>query len=324
MKDLISIIVPIYNVEQYLNKCINSILSQSYNNLEIILVNDGSKDNCAKICDYYSAKDKRVKVIHKENRGLSDARNVGIDNATGKYISFIDSDDYISKYFIETLYKTLTDNDADVVECEYLNVDNDNEETEINISSLNDKIEIYTSNQMLNKIYSKDGIINTIACNKLYKKELFTNIRYPIGKIHEDEATTYKILYKSKKNIIIRKKLYFYRNNPNSITKRKFNLKRLDIIDVLKERIYFFEERNEIELRDKTIKTYLFTLIYMYWNCKKYINDLTIDKQKEFLKEYRIYYRIVIKSKYISIKSKLAIFFRLFFPNIYGIIFIRN
>ena len=322
MDDLISIIVPVYNVEQYLNKCINSILSQSYHNLEIILVDDGSTDNCPQICDEYSLKDIRIKVIHKKNGGLSDARNVG--NAKGKYIAFIDSDDYISKYFIEVLYKSLVNNDSDLSECDYLNVENDNEEVQIDINNINGLMENYTGNEMLNNLYSNDGVINVIACNKLYKKKLFSDIRYPTGKIHEDEGTTYKLLYKVKKATIIRKKLYYYRNNPNSITRKEFNIKRLDILDILKDRILFFESHDETELRDKTIKAYLYTLINLYWKCKKYLNKTTKHKQRELLKEYKLYYKIVIKSKYISIKSKFVALFILLFPNLYGIIFYNS
>lgn len=324
MNDLISIIIPIYNVEKYLKHCINSVIRQTYSNIEIILVDDGSTDNCRKICDDFKILDSRVKVIHKENGGLSDARNIGIDNSSGKYIAFLDSDDYISKYYIEVLYNSLINNESDLSECDYLEVDNDNEEINLNINNMNRYTYNYTGIEMLNNLYSTDAVINVIACNKLYKKELFDNIRYPKGKIHEDEATTYKIFYKIKKATIVRVKLYFYRKNPNSITRKEFNLNRLVILEILKDRIDFFELNKEFELRDKTIKMYLDTLIRLYWKCKKNLNYETKWTRKKLIKEYRANYNAIIMSKYIKAKSKLVMLFKLFFPNIYGIIFFRN
>lgn len=204
MEELISVIVPIYNVEKYLNKCIESIINQSYSNLEIILVDDGSKDSSGIMCDSYILKDKRIKVIHKENGGLSDARNVGLDKAKGEYIVFIDSDDWIDEKMIEILYNIIKKNNSDISICDYFLAYNEEIQTQkedieiINLSNI----------EALKTIYDKDlGVCMIVAWNKLYKRNLFKDdIRYPYGKIHEDEFTTYKLLYKAKKNIIYKSK----------------------------------------------------------------------------------------------------------------------
>ena len=207
MEELISVIVPIYNVEKYLNKCIESIINQSYSNLEIILVDDGSKDSSGIMCDSYILKDKRIKVIHKENGGLSDARNVGIDKAKGEYIVFIDSDDWIDEKMIEILYNIIKKNNSDISICDYFLAYNEEIQTQkedieiINLSNI----------EALKKIYDKDlGVCMIVAWNKLYKRNLFKDdIRYPYGKIHEDEFTTYKLLYKAEKISYTKQKMYY-------------------------------------------------------------------------------------------------------------------
>ena len=197
----ISVIVPIYKVEKYIHRCIDSIINQTYKNLEIILVDDGSPDSCPRICDEYAKKDKRIKVIHKENGGLSDARNKGVDIATGDYIAFVDSDDYIHPNMYEVLIYELEKNNSDIALCKYKIV---YEKSKIK-TEIDGKFEVYSLNnlQALDSMYGKDGVDFIVAWNKLYKKDLFNKIRYPVGKIHEDEYTTYKLLFASKNVIYI-------------------------------------------------------------------------------------------------------------------------
>lgn len=300
MNEVISVIVPIYNVEQYLDKCINSILNQTYKNIEVILVDDGSPDNCGRICDNYSKKDSRIKVIHKENGGLSDARNVGIDNANGKYICFVDSDDYIENRYIELLYKAIKENNVDIAQCGIKKISDDEILIE-NIGYKNDGVK--KSKKMLEDLYTTNWE-NIVVWNKMYLRELFDNIRFPKGKIHEDEYTTYKILYKTENVAILNKCLYNYRQNVDSITGKKFNMKRLDILEGLKERVNFFEINNEKKLYMLSLKLYIKKLRECYSNVKMYIND-SKNIQQKIIREHNEYSKKLFKLKNISLKSRI-------------------
>lgn len=232
IKELISVIVPVYKVEKYLSKCIDSIINQTYKNLEIILIDDGSPDECPKICDEYSKKDNRIKVIHKQNGGLSDARNFGIDESKGDYITFIDSDDYIDSDYIELLYKLLKENNSDISICNPKYIYENNTE-KINEDKKVDKkqIEVYTKYEAIETmLYQKE--FDTSAWGKLYKSELLQNIRFPKGKMYEDLDTIYKIFLNADKITYTNLKKYFYLQRETSIMGKPFNIKDMDIIDI--------------------------------------------------------------------------------------------
>ncbi len=318
MNELISIIVPIYNVEKYIKRCIESIINQTYSNIEIILVDDGSPDNCGKICDEYVLKDKRIKVIHKKNGGLSSARNAGLEIALGKYISFIDSDDYISSYFIEKLYKTCKDKNCEITLCEYERVYSEIKK-ENTIEKKDSIIEVYDTKQMLNKLYSTDYLITTVAWNKLYKRDILKNIRYPDGRLHEDEATTYKILYNAKKVAIIREKLYYYYYDENSIMNKKFNIKRLHALYAFKERADFFKQKGEIELYELSNARYTLSLMNYYVICKTELENSEFVQFKLF-NEFKKNVDSVIKYKNIKTKTKLKLVIAKLFPKFYELI----
>lgn len=210
---LISIIVPCYKVEEYLPKCIESIINQTYKNLEIFLVDDGSPDNSGEICDEFAAKDSRIKVIHKENGGQSEARNVAIDEATGEYILFIDSDDYVSTNHVEHLYSLITNAKADMaIELGQAF----HERTTPKFDTLKDKKEITFNNHeaLVNLFYQKD--FDTCPWAKLYRYNLFDGIRYPKGLIYEDLAITYKLIQRCKKIVFSDYKSYYYLLRDNS------------------------------------------------------------------------------------------------------------
>ena len=270
MNELISVIIPIYNVERYLEKSIESVIGQSYKNLEIILVDDGSTDESGKMCDEIAKKDKRIKVIHKKNGGLSDARNAGIEVAKGKYLGFIDSDDYIDKYFYETLYTVLKKYNADISMCNYKKVYTDFEE---NNAKLEHKEQVFNSKQALRELLLF-GKIENYAWNKLYRKELFEKVRYPVGKKMEDIGTTYLTIKNSKTVVVTDYIGYFYRQrkgsimsdgNPNLIrdTRDMVNKRYNDLIKTDKDLIselninrltfikYYFEDIGK--LKDKSI-----------------------------------------------------------------------
>ena len=242
MHDLISVIIPDYKVEKYLCRCVDSVLEQTYTNMEIILVDDGSPDNCPVMCDEYARQDSRVKVIHQENAGLSGARNAGIDMAQGQWLAFVDSDDYLTAGFLERLYQACVDTGSSLSACrwEYVRGETIPEHG-------TGETRVYTGREMLANLYVPDGAYFVVAWNKLYRKELFEDIRYPLGRIHEDEATTYRIYDKVKKAAYVDRSLYGYFVTPVSIT-RGFNPKRMDWVTAVAERLDFFEQKGYTEL----------------------------------------------------------------------------
>ena len=242
MNDLISIIIPIYNTEKYLKRCLDSIINQSYKNLEIILIDDGSTDSSSNICKKYLKKDKRIKYFKKENGGLSSTRNYGLKKSSGKYIGFIDSDDVISIDMFLTLYNNLVKTSSDMSICEVVRF---KENVEFNNSN---NYNIYNSKEVL-KIILEDKKICNFAVNKLYKKELMKDIEYPIGKYQEDVGTTYKFIKNAKKIVYSDSKLYGYYSRNNSITKSLSTKFVYDYFEMI--------EKRSNELRNMDIDDYL-------------------------------------------------------------------
>lgn len=261
----ISIIVPIYKVEKYLSRCIDSILNQTFTDFECILVDDGSPDRCGEICDEYAKKDKRIKVIHKVNGGLSDARNAGIDIADGEYIAFVDSDDWIHPQMYEILYNGIMQNGVTISVCEY---------KEVHVKESFKKIDNFEFNIHEGMTFlTTNNVAAVIAVNKLYHKSLFKDIRYPVGKLHEDEFTTYKLLYAAGDIAYCDEQLYFYFINENGITKSEYTLKRLDAIEATEELYAFIKKRKFVEL----YSWFIGRLLNVY-----YFHYLQTGKSKEF------------------------------------------
>lgn len=235
----ISVIVPIYNVEKYLHRCVDSILAQTFSDFELILVDDGSPDNCGKICDEYAEKDNRIRVIHKENGGLSDARNAGIEwafvNSDSDWITFIDSDDWIHLRYLEALHNAVVETGCEISICGYKETTGD--EPEIDEDELNANI-VNTED-----FFCEHNVNAVVAWGKLYKKALFKDIRFPVGKLHEDEFTTYKVLFKNDTCAFIDQPLYYYFYNTESIMKSKWTPKRLDAIEAFDKQIKFFKNK---------------------------------------------------------------------------------
>lgn len=232
MNEKISVVVPVYNVEKYLAECIESIMFQSYKNLEIIIVNDGSTDHSLDICKKYKEQDERIILINKKNGGLSSARNLGLKYATGEYVGFVDSDDLIDKDMYQILYDLIQSSDSDIVCCDYIGCDEDsNIETGISDSG---EIFQYTNYEAVSYLLY-DDYYKCFAWNKLYKKNLFEDINYPEGKWYEDISTTYKLMIKSSKITYVRKRLYVYRERSNSITNAQFDKRTYDLLDAINE-----------------------------------------------------------------------------------------
>ncbi len=303
MEDLISIIVPVYNVENVLVYCVNSIINQTYKNIEIILVDDGSTDNSYTICDETALKDKRVKVVHKKNGGQSDARNKGLNIAKGKYISFVDSDDYLYPTFYEELYVSLRKCEADISECDFLRIDiKDIDKSKEIIETKNRKQnyleEIYDNKQALKLLYGSrldPYVKKVVVWNKLYKRELFKKIRFPIEKLHEDEYTMYKILYESNKIISTNKILYGYIQTKGSIMRKELTQKRIDDnLDAYLKSSEFFKQLNERELEMKSRRRYLENCIELVGKITKNDNENKESQILQLSNLYKIHYEAYI------------------------------
>ena len=230
MGEKISVIVPVYNVEQYLERCVDSIINQTYTNLEIILVNDGSTDNSGKLCDELAKKDERIRVIHKENGGLSDARNRGIDESESDLVGFIDSDDYIDSDMYEVLLKNLNDTDADLSMCALYDVYNNTPEAQVT-----NKETWKLSSEQAIRMVMEAKILSVTAVNKLYRKSLFTDLKFEVGKIAEDAFIMIKLLDKCEKIVATNEKKYYYVHRENSITTQKFSTKFLNVIEAYEQ-----------------------------------------------------------------------------------------
>ena len=247
IKEKISIIVPVYNVEAYLERCVESILKQTYTNLEILLVNDGSTDKSGELCDKLALRDHRIRVIHKENGGLSDARNRGIDEASSNLIGFIDSDDYIDEDMYETLYRQMVASKADLSMCGHYDVYHQIPEKQV--------AEIKTWELMPEeaiKMVMEAKILSVTAVNKLYKKALFEQLRFRIGKIAEDAFIMVDLIHQCSKIVATNEKKYYYVHRENSITTQKFSLKFLNVIEAYEQNAKIISE-NYPDLYDVAI-----------------------------------------------------------------------
>lgn len=314
---LISIVVPIYNVEKYLDKCINSLIKQTYAYIEIILVDDGSIDNCPAICDKWKEKDSRIIVIHKENGGLSDARNTGIEIAKGTYICFIDSDDYVDETYVEKLYNAIEDNNVNISQC---GIDYINDEHKTIKSIGYDRNCLLSGRKIIEDSCNEHYIENEVVWNRLYKTSLFETIKFPKGKLHEDEYTTYKLLYNENNIAIVPENLYKYRQSNNSIMRSKYSLKKFnDFKEAYNEKINYFKERNDIVVYDMVIRSYLSNLSNIYIKIER---DIQNSKQilRQIKNEYKKYYKYTIRSSNISIKNKVKVTFFFVSPKIYTIL----
>lgn len=284
----ISVIVPVYKVEPYLRRCVDSILTQTFSDFEVILVDDGSPDGCPAICDEYAGKDERVRAIHQKNGGLSAARNAGLDwafaNSDSRWISFVDSDDWVHPRFLEYLYRAAVENEVQVSLCGYTKV-TDYEVGDIQPlgrSTIMDAMELHATQYPL----------CVVAWNKLYRKKLFKKYRYPVGKLHEDAFLSYKILYDAGKVSCIYDKLYYYFQNSAGIMKSKYSLARLAEVEAAEEQCVFFKQVGDYKNYNSSIVR-LMNLYTMHIQSLSQIGDTTHSKQlrrklKRLLKKNKI------------------------------------
>lgn len=244
---LISIIVPVYNVEKYLKKCVYSILNQSYKNLEVILVNDGSTDNSGKICDELSREDSRIKVYHKDNGGLSDARNYGVAKANGEYVGFVDSDDYIDQYMYENLYKAIRKYNTQIAECGITRVYKNNK---LRPHYDGEEYSLVVDREGYLKEYLENRKVYGAAVCKLLSIDLAKVLKFPDGRVYEDVFYTLELLKKVDKYTLISGNYYYYYIRGNSITTKTFSSRDMDYIEII-DKIGEYTLNNYSKLKEK-------------------------------------------------------------------------
>ena len=300
----VSIIVPVYQVEKYIRQCVDSILAQTFTDFELILVDDGSKDRSGEICDEYAGMDERVKVVHKENGGLSDARNRGMDQAVGKYFMFVDSDDYIAPTMIESLYSSILCENADIAACNFLftfdNARKNNFSTEVKAEVLTGAdIFYYRKNERNYGIW-------TVAWNKLYKRDTFGNVRFRFGKYHEDEFWANDIYQMDIKVVTIPESLYYYRQREDSIMGKKNIARDFDIVEALQERIYIYLQQQGYN--DQAYKVMMFSLEYLEESKRLVSNE---REKVRFVRAEQITKDIIrqLEKRKLPIVQKLSLLF---------------
>ncbi len=302
MNEKISIIIPVYKVELYLPKCLESIINQTYKNLEIILVDDGSPDNCGKICDSYAEKDSRIKVIHKKNAGVARARNDGIEAATGDYISFIDSDDWIAENAYEVLYKGLKENNAECAVGGCVTV----------IDKEGELAPQEGTRRTLGCIDAKEAmkgvLLNGSAVwNRLFKREVFKEVRFPLDRINDDEVVALHAYAECKKIVFLDADTYFYRIRSNSITTSKFSIRNVDCYYNSVENLAFVTK-----VCPELVPCGEFKMIKALLYC--YVNVFRMEKseqRKELLKklkaDIKTNKKTALKNTYLSLPMKILV-----------------
>ena len=282
-KPLISIIVPVYKVNNYLNRCVTRLMNQSYTNIEVILVDDGSPDDCASQCDEWMEKDDRISVIHKINGGLSDARNYGLKIADGEFISFIDSDDYISEDFYEALLSTALKHKSDIVECNVCKFFENGEYDEYHDDlDVND----YSASEGLSALIDEQ-IFHQHVWNKIYKRDVIRDVTFAVGKQHEDVFWTYQIFGQAERITKINKTMYFYLQRESSIMGQRYNLRRLDYLEGKWNRQLYIE-KNHPELSQKAKLDLFGSCIYALQCVIKYMSG---DEKRHAISVVREYKR---------------------------------
>lgn len=299
---LISVIVPIYNVEMYLNRCVESIVNQTYHNLEIILVDDGSPDNCPKMCEDWANRDKRIKVIHKENGGLSDARNAGMKIATGEYISFIDSDDWIDIETYSLVMEKVFLTHSQIGAFNIIPVESNSFSPDLSV-----EYTVLNPEQAIENTIDDIGV-KTVAWNKVYQRRVLQGLSFPIGKLHEDEFFTFRALDKADRIVYLQRQCYYYFQRPTSIM-GQYNIKHLDMLDGVKERLEFISEKYP-RLLCKAKLSLSMCCIFQY---EELLKHKDIDQEGNYKKKVKQFRQsiTITKEDVEGLDKKLALYHRL-------------
>lgn len=282
----ISVIIPVYNVEKYLCRCVDSVLLQTFIDFELILIDDGSPDNCGSICDEYAQRDKRVFVIHTENKGVSSARNTGIEwalsNSDSQWITFIDSDDWVHPRYLEVLLEIAEKTNSSISASGY--VKTVGEVDEISQEKFIPKV------WRMDDFFVKRNVNAIVPWGKLYKKECFSSVRYPIGRRYEDEATTYKVLFKFENIAVVDAEMYYYYTNPESFMNSAWSPNRLESFEILSERFEYFEKMGNEKLCKYDTFNYVICLTEQLKKLKK-------EATNEYKQKYEPIMRKMLKKK---------------------------
>lgn len=302
---LISVIVPIYKVEEYLDRCVESIVNQTYKNLEIILVDDGSPDNCPQMCDEWAEKDNRINVVHKENGGLSDARNAGMPFATGEIISFIDSDDWIDLDMFKKMLSRMQNDNSDMVSCGVKWVEEDGS---LIRDVTSDDVVLDTTTAM--KELLNDSKLKQHVWNKIYKYDLIKDIPFEKGKYHEDVFWSYQIVGRAKKVSVVKESFYNYVQRSNSIMGERYSAKRLDALDANRQRCEYIKNYFP-KLYDNALYVYIGSCHYQL-QCAVRANQTkdVIDN----IKNRTSYRKTGHPTRGITLKQKIWYYLFTFFP----------
>lgn len=282
---LVSVIIPAYNAEKYIAFCLDTVTAQTYRNLEIIVVDDGSKDSTGKICDEYAEKDSRIKVIHQENKGLSAARNAALEIMHGQYIAFIDSDDYIDPRYVDSLLKMCIDNDSQISACLALDT-YERKLVELNHSN---RTKTFSGIQLLQDLSILESYYDTVI-SKLFAADLFNTLRFPVGKLHEDSYIILSLIENAKNITFSDDILYYYYLSPNSIMRSDFSEKNFDILLAYDQKIKVLKRNGCEKSLQKLYCEYIYNVARMK-GLLKYSSNFTPEQKKEKMKNLQNKYK---------------------------------
>lgn len=285
MEKLVSVIVPVFNVENFIDVCVESLIKQSYSNIEIILVDDGSTDSSAMLCDKWATVDTRIKVIHQANGGLSAARNTGLKHAAGEYICFVDSDDFVQEDYVKCMVDAIEDTGAEVAFCDVVT-----SRWPVLVSPITSNLILDAAEcrRWLDNLISREYALMVVSWNKLYKKELFENNRFEEGRLHEDEFMINKLIFSIEKMVYVPLEEYVYRMNSSGITgkENEYNIAHLDAIDAYADRIDVSLENNDIGFAKNTLRNTLYKLADYYFKMEEHHHNTIKSKMRNVLDKY--------------------------------------
>ena len=300
MNERISIIVPVFNVEKYIERCVKSIENQSYRNLEIILVDDESPDRCPQICDEYAKRDERIKVLHKKNGGLSDARNAGLDVATGEYIAFVDSDDWVEPDFIEQLYVNAKKEDADISIIGCTLVWDDGRKKTV---SKDKGYYVFDREKAIREMLAQRKF-GCMVCQKMYRKQIFDTVRFPVGKLYEDVAVSMPTFLKAKKVVVSGNHGYNYYQRNDSIVNSKFDERKLYFLECCQNIIKYSDKHEKMydtEAHIFYLRALMMFALTLYQNSKNEKNTEYIEQEIKKNKKY------IWNNMYLELRKKVVL-----------------
>ncbi len=311
MEKLVSVIVPVFNVENFIDVCVESLIKQSYSNIEIILVDDGSTDSSAMLCDKWATVDTRIKVIHQANGGLSAARNTGLNHAAGEYICFVDSDDFVQKDYVKCMVDAIEDTGAEVAFCD---VATSRWPVLVSPITSNRILDAAECRRWLDNLISREYALMVVSWNKLYKKELFVNNRFEEGRLHEDEFMINKLIFSIEKMVYVPLEEYVYRMNSSGITgkENEYNIAHLDAIDAYADRIDVSLENNDIGFAKITLRNTLYKLADYYFKMEEHHHNTIKSKMRNVLDKY---------SEIVTTRQKFKYELFMLSPTVFKLIF---